>query len=89
MAQAFLVDLSDPSRQLLRAATRRIVWYMDQPSSNQGAPPDIYVSDGPPPPPTQVLDGQRHVAVAVIGAGLTGLSAALHLSQREASKLLC
>ena len=89
MAQAFLVDLSDPSRQLLRAATRRIVWYMYQPSSNQGAPPDIYVSDGPPPPPTQVLDGQRHLDVAVIGAGLTGLSAALHLSQREASKLLC
>jgi glycine/D-amino acid oxidase-like deaminating enzyme len=54
---------------------------MYQPSSDQGAPPDIYVGCGLPPPPTQVLDGQRHVAVAVIGAGLTGLSAALHLAE--------
>jgi glycine/D-amino acid oxidase-like deaminating enzyme len=81
MAQAFLVDLPDPSRQLLRAATRRIIRKMYQPLSDQGAPPDLYVGNAPSPPPTQVLHGQRQVAVAVIGAGLTGLSTGLHLAE--------
>ena len=54
---------------------------MHEPLSDQVGPPDIYVRGAPPPPPTQVLEAGRHVAVAVIGAGFTGLSTALHLAE--------
>lgn len=35
-----------------------------------------------PAPPTMPLDGDRTVSVAIVGAGYTGLSTALHLAQR-------
>ncbi len=54
---------------------------MHDPLSDQAGPPDVYVRGAPPPPPTQKLDGQRHVAAAVVGAGFTGLSTALHLAE--------
>ncbi|MEJ0018273.1 MAG: FAD-binding oxidoreductase [Acetobacteraceae bacterium] len=54
---------------------------MHEPLSDRNGPPDVYVRGAPPPPPTQTLDGQRHVAVAVIGGGFTGLSTALHLAE--------
>src|SRR5579863_4383799 len=54
---------------------------MYQPLSDKAGPPDVYVRSAPPPPPTQPLEGQRSVAVAVIGGGFTGLSAALHLAE--------
>jgi len=54
---------------------------MHMPLSDQASPPEVYVRGAPPPPPTQPLEGQRHVAVAVIGAGFTGLSTALHLAE--------
>jgi glycine/D-amino acid oxidase-like deaminating enzyme len=54
---------------------------MYEPLSDQAGPPDVYVRAAPPPPPTQKLEGQRHVSVAVIGAGFTGLSSALHLAE--------
>ncbi len=54
---------------------------MYEPLSDRAGPPDVYVRSAPPPPPTQKLEGQRHVAVAVIGAGFTGLSTALHLAE--------
>jgi glycine/D-amino acid oxidase-like deaminating enzyme len=63
------------------AATGRIVPRMHEPLSDAAGPPDVYVRGAPPPPPTQRLDGQQHVAVAVIGAGFTGLSTALHLAE--------
>jgi glycine/D-amino acid oxidase-like deaminating enzyme len=63
------------------AATGRIVQYMHEPLSDQAGPPDVYVRGAPPPPPTQKLEGGRHVTVAVIGAGFTGLSTALHLAE--------
>jgi glycine/D-amino acid oxidase-like deaminating enzyme len=63
------------------AATGRIVERMHEPLSDRAGPPDVYVRGAPPPPPTQRLEGRRHVAVAVIGAGFTGLSAALHLAE--------
>jgi glycine/D-amino acid oxidase-like deaminating enzyme len=53
---------------------------MYEPLSDTAGPPAVYVDGAPPPPATQPLEGQRHVAVAVIGAGFTGLSAALHLA---------
>jgi glycine/D-amino acid oxidase-like deaminating enzyme len=54
---------------------------MHVPSSDLAGPPDVYVRAAPPPPLTQELREQRHVAAAVIGAGFTGLSAALHLAE--------
>ena len=54
---------------------------MYEPLSDSAGPPSVYVSSAPPPPATQKLEGQRHVAVAVIGAGFTGLSTALHLAE--------
>ena len=54
---------------------------MHEPLSDAIGPPDVYVRGAPSPPPTQRLEGPRHVAVAVIGAGFTGLSAALHLAE--------
>jgi L-pipecolate oxidase len=54
---------------------------MYEPLSDQRGPPEVYVRSAPPPPPTQKLEGQRRVAAAIIGAGFTGLSAALHLAE--------
>jgi glycine/D-amino acid oxidase-like deaminating enzyme len=54
---------------------------MHEPSLDLAGPPDVYVRAAPPPPPTERLQDHRHVAVAVIGAGFTGLSAALHLAE--------
>jgi glycine/D-amino acid oxidase-like deaminating enzyme len=54
---------------------------MYEPLSDIAGPPDVYVSNAPPPPPTQRLEAGRHVAVAIIGAGFTGLSTALHLAE--------
>jgi glycine/D-amino acid oxidase-like deaminating enzyme len=54
---------------------------MYQPLSDTAGPPSAYTESAPPAPPTQPLQGQRHVAVAVIGAGFTGLSTALHLAE--------
>ncbi len=53
---------------------------MYQPLSDQAAPPDIYAQHAPTPPATAPLEAGRHVACAVIGAGFTGLSTALHLA---------
>jgi glycine/D-amino acid oxidase-like deaminating enzyme len=54
---------------------------MYEPSSDQRGPPEVYVRGAPPPPPAQKLEEQRHVSAAIIGAGFTGLSAALHLAE--------
>ncbi len=54
---------------------------MYAPLSDLAAPPEVYVRAAPAPPPAQPLDAPRHVDVAVIGAGFTGLSTALHLTE--------
>jgi glycine/D-amino acid oxidase-like deaminating enzyme len=57
---------------------------MYQPLSDQTTPPDTYTRHAPPPPATVPLEAGRHVAAAVIGAGFTGLSTALHLAEAGA-----
>jgi glycine/D-amino acid oxidase-like deaminating enzyme len=52
-----------------------------QPLSDRNAPPAVYRDAAPPPPPTTPLSAASHVGVAVLGAGFTGLSAALHLAE--------
>jgi glycine/D-amino acid oxidase-like deaminating enzyme len=62
-------------------ATGRMVEDMYHPLSDRAGPPDVYARSAPPPPPTQPLEGERSVSVAVIGGGFTGLSTALHLAE--------
>jgi glycine/D-amino acid oxidase-like deaminating enzyme len=45
-------------------------------------PPSLYAETARPAPATPPLDGDKHVSVAVIGGGFTGLSAALHMAER-------
>src|SRR6185312_14784209 len=54
---------------------------MYHPLSDRSAPPSVYTAAAGPPPPTHPLREYRHVATAVIGAGFTGLSTALHLAE--------
>ena len=51
------------------------------PLSDQADPPSVYAQAAPAPPPTAPLTGRPHVGTAVIGAGFTGLSTALHLAE--------
>jgi glycine/D-amino acid oxidase-like deaminating enzyme len=54
---------------------------MYEPLSDTAGPPEIYGRNAPPPPATRTLEGPKHVDTAVIGAGFTGLSTALHLAE--------
>ncbi len=45
-------------------------------------PPSLWRATAPDLPETPVLDGQQDTRVAVIGAGFTGCSAALHLAEQ-------
>lgn len=44
-------------------------------------PASLWAATATPPPAASTLDGTRSADVAVVGAGYTGLSAALHLAQ--------
>jgi glycine/D-amino acid oxidase-like deaminating enzyme len=46
-------------------------------------PPSLYAETAHPPPATPPLAGDCRTSVVVIGAGFTGLSAALHLAERN------
>ena len=48
-------------------------------------PPSLYAATARPAPATPPLDGDRRADVAVIGAGFTGLSTALHLAEHGAN----
>ncbi len=54
---------------------------MSQSQTSVPLPRSLYAETARERAPTAVLDTNRSVAVAVIGGGLTGLSAALHLAQ--------
>ena len=45
------------------------------------APPSVYRTDAIAPLPTPPLDQDRRVSVAIVGAGIAGLSTALHLAE--------
>lgn len=45
-------------------------------------PPSVYAETAVPAPETPPLVGDRRTSVAVVGGGFTGLSAALHLTQK-------
>jgi glycine/D-amino acid oxidase-like deaminating enzyme len=55
--------------------------HMHHPSADIASPPRAYTQNAPPAPPGFVLKGPHNTSVAVIGAGFTGLSAALHLAE--------
>ena len=50
--------------------------------------PDFYASFAPPAPATYPLNGTHRADVAIVGAGFTGLSAALHLAERGIAPLV-
>jgi glycine/D-amino acid oxidase-like deaminating enzyme len=52
------------------------------------APPSVYRTDAIPPIATPPLDQDRHVSIAIIGAGIVGLSTALHLAGTGAEVLV-
>jgi glycine/D-amino acid oxidase-like deaminating enzyme len=45
-------------------------------------PPSLWAATATPAPPTPPLRGEARAEVAVVGAGFTGLSAALHLAEQ-------
>ena len=50
--------------------------------------PTYYAAQSAPPPATTGLEGEHQADVVVIGAGLTGLSAALHLAECGAAVIV-
>jgi len=50
--------------------------------TRQPLPPSIYAETARPAIATPPLDGDRRASVAIVGGGLTGLSAALHLAEQ-------
>lgn len=58
------------------------------PSEDPSPIPDFYASFAPPAPATEPIDGSRRAAVAIVGAGFTGLSTALHLAERAIAPLV-
>ncbi len=62
---------------------------MDYSPSEDPCPiPDFYASFAPPAPATEPIAGGRRVSVAIVGAGFTGLSTALHLAERGTASLV-
>ncbi|HXP72731.1 MAG TPA: FAD-binding oxidoreductase [Stellaceae bacterium] len=62
---------------------------MDHPPSDDPCPiPDFYASFAPPASATDPVDGTHRTAVAIVGAGFTGLSTALHLAERGIKSLV-
>jgi len=51
-------------------------------------PASVWTAAAEPWPATQPLDGDHRAEVAVVGAGYTGLSAALHLAERGADVIV-
>ncbi len=57
----------------------------DTPTAPTRMPPSLWAATAPPPPTTPALtEGETTADLAVVGAGFTGLSAALHAAQRGA-----
>lgn len=50
-------------------------------AADRALPPSLYRDTAPPGPPTPPLRGERRAEVAIVGGGITGLSAALHLAE--------
>jgi glycine/D-amino acid oxidase-like deaminating enzyme len=59
----------------------RMLHGMHHPNADTSSPPRAYDRLAPPAPPSFVLTGDHETSVAIVGAGFTGLSAALHLAQ--------
>lgn len=48
-------------------------------------PPSLWAATAPPPPPTAPLAGEARADLCIVGAGFTGLAAALHAAEAGAA----
>ena len=55
------------------------------PTSSVVWPPSLWAATAPPAPVLPVLEGEHTTDVVVVGAGFTGLSAAIHLREMGAA----
>ncbi|WP_337875128.1 FAD-binding oxidoreductase [Elioraea sp.] len=53
-----------------------------------GLPPSLWAATAPPPPETAALEGETRADLCIVGAGFTGLSAALHAAEGGASAVV-
>src|SRR4051794_27456877 len=58
------------------------------PATDPDPIPAYYAAQTRPPPPTATLHGSHTADVAIIGAGYTGLSTALHLAEAGVSTIV-
>lgn len=57
-------------------------------NDSQEMPPSYWAATAPPIKPVESFEGDQRADVAVIGAGFTGLSTALHLAERDVDVLV-
>ncbi len=62
----------------------------DDPHPDTGSPhaPSLWAATAPPAPATETLREQLRTDVVIVGAGVTGLSTALHLGERGVSSVV-
>jgi len=58
-----------------------MIWAFPTPADDPSPPPDAYARSAPPRQPFPRLAGYVAAPVAIVGGGITGLSAALHLAE--------
>lgn len=63
-------------------------WSLPSPAADASPPPEAYARSAPPAPDYPRLAADRSATVAVVGGGITGLSAALHLAETGAAPVV-
>ncbi len=58
-----------------------MIWALPSPAEDPSPPPDAYARSAPACPAFPRLAGDVTAPVAIVGGGITGLSAALHLAE--------
>jgi glycine/D-amino acid oxidase-like deaminating enzyme len=87
-APAALFPFAD-CRLMIASEPRGESTRMDYSPTDDPCPiPDFYASFAPAAPASNPLDGSHRTSVAIVGAGFTGLSTALHLAERGIASIV-